>query len=369
MEEYYLNNSKCCAKLPTRSSDYLQQSNFLSEFGTKDDKQEARDNLGVTELLNELKALIDNKIIEYGGVAWDLKPTSEHTDRVLSSDAIYKTLLDYATEQELNSRFTSIWSMFLNKLDELEQRINSQSENGVALSNKFGDSETIGVSQKTLTKVIDNIYNRLGNCCGSPLELTMSVTPQYFATDTAQVTVTVRPSTEQFETLEVYMREGNGDEVLITELLIPQAGGIYKTEFPITIKETTTFRAVGTILGMTYTDQKTIMKEKTFYIGSGSSYQDVMIDANLKRFENTGIYTFTVRKDGDYIFIVMDEEEGSRIGTTILNGDTQPTILMNNVLVPMEIDSSNNNVTELTVFKSKQTYQAGEYPLEIRYNK
>ena len=100
MEEYYLNNSKCCAKLPTRSSDYLQQSNFLSEFGTKDDKQEARDNLGITGLLDELKSLIDNKIIRYGGVAWDLKPTQGHSDRVLSSDAIYKTLLDYATEKE-----------------------------------------------------------------------------------------------------------------------------------------------------------------------------------------------------------------------------------------------------------------------------
>ena len=178
---------------------------------------------------------------------------------MLSSDAIYKTLLDYATEQELNSRFTSIWSMFLNKLDELEQRINSQSENGVALSNKFGDSETIGVSQKTLTKVIDNIYNRLGNCCGSPLELTMSVTPQYFATDTAQVTVTVRPSTEQFETLEVYMREGNGDEVLITELLIPQAGGIYRTEFPISIKESRVITHISIIISFKSNEDSVII--------------------------------------------------------------------------------------------------------------
>lgn len=369
MEEYYLNNSKCCAKLPTRSSDYLQQSNFLSEFGTKDDKQEARDNLGVTELLNELKALIDNKIIEYGGVAWDLKPTSGHTDRVLSSDAIYKILLDYATERELNSKFTSIWSMFLNKLDELEQRINSQSENGVALSNKFGDSETIGVSQKTLTRVINNIYNRLGNCCGSYLGLIMSVTPQYFATDEAQVNVTVYPSAEQFETLQVFMREGDEDEREITDLLVPQAGGIYETELPIVISETTTVRAVGTILGMTYTDQKTIMKEKAFYIGGGSSYQEVMTDANFKRFENTGIYTFTVGRDGDYIFVVIDREEGSRIGTITLNGEIQPTILMNGMLLPMEIDSSNLNSTALIVYKSKQTYQAGEYPLEIRYNR
>ena len=38
MEEYYLNKNTCCTKIPSRIYDYLQKSNFLSEFGTIGDK-------------------------------------------------------------------------------------------------------------------------------------------------------------------------------------------------------------------------------------------------------------------------------------------------------------------------------------------
>jgi hypothetical protein len=128
-----------------------------------------------------LKSLIDNKIIEYEGVAWDLKPTQGHTDRVLSSDALYKTLSDYATEKGLNSKITSLWSVFLNKLDDLEQRVNSVTQNGVALTNNFGDSETIGVSQKALTRVVNDLYSKLAECgCFSGMGIIMTVDPQFF---------------------------------------------------------------------------------------------------------------------------------------------------------------------------------------------
>ena len=251
MEEYYLNNSKCCAKLPTRSSDYLQQSNFLSEFGTKDDKQEARDNLGITGLLDELKSLIDNKIIRYGGVAWDLKPIQGHSDRVLSSDAIYKTLLDYATEKELNSKITSLWSLILNKIDDLEQRINSYTENGVALSNKFGDSETIGVSQKA------------------------------------------------------------------------------------------------------------------FYIGSGSTWNEVENVVNLRDLNSLGKYDVRVNRDGDFIFVIVDNSEAQNIIMLDNVSTGQPSIEMNGMLIPMttEVD----NLRGLTIYKSKNRYQIGGYPITINY--
>lgn len=369
MEEYYLNNSKCCAKLPTRSSDYLQQSNFLSEFSTKDDKQEARDNLGVTELLNELKALIDNKIIRYGGVAWDLKPIQGHSDRVLSSDAIYKTLLDYATEKELNSKITSLWSLILNKIDDLEQRINSYTENGIALSNKFGDSETIGVSQKALTNVVNDLYSKLASCgCSnfSGMGIVMTVTPDSFVSnDGAYVHITVYPNAGVFEDIKVYLKDGDLDEILVQNMVYNESKSYYETLEPILIHDTTRVRAEGIILGIPYYEEKYIMKKKAFYIGSGSTWNEVENVVNLRDLNSLGKYDVRVNRDGDFIFIIVDNSEAQNIIMLDNISTGQPSIEMNGMVIPMttEID----NLRGLTIYKSKNRYQIGGYSITINY--
>lgn len=369
MEEYYLNNSKCCAKLPTRSSDYLQQSNFLSEFGTKDDKQEARNNLGVTELLNELKSLIDNKIIEYGGVAWDLKPTQGHTDRVLSSDALYKTLSDYATEKGLNSKITSLWSVFLNKLDDLEQRVNSVTQNGVALTNNFGDSETIGVSQKALTRVVNDLYSKLAECgCFSGMGIIMTVDPQFFISQSADVNITVLPSAGRFEEIKVYLKDGDNDEIQVMNLAL-QDDGSYQTAEPIRITNTTRVRAVGRILGLEYTDTKYIMKKKAFYIGSGTTYNEVINNINnFQEYNSSNIYTVTVNRENDRIFVILDREDSQNIRMLEAMGSGQPAIKMNGFVIPMTKSDIQIEDNYLTIFTSKNKYHIGSYPIEIEYN-
>ena len=369
MEEYYLNQKNCCAKLPTRSSDYLQQSNFLSEFSTKDDKQEARDNLGITGLLDELKSLIDNKIIRYGGVAWDLKPTQGHSDRVLSSDAIYKTLLDYATEKELNSKITSLWSLILNKLDDLEQRINSYTENGVALSNKFGDNETIGVSQKALTNVVNDLYSKLASCgCSnfSGMGIVMTVTPDSFVSnDGAYVHITVYPNAGVFEDIKVYLKDGDLDEIPVQNMVYNESKSYYETLEPILIHDTTRVRAEGIILGIPYYEEKYIMKKKAFYIGSGSTWNEVENVINLRDLNSLGKYDVRVNRDGDFIFVIVDNSEAQNIIMLDNVSTGQPSIEMNGMLIPMttEID----NLRGLTIYKSKNRYQIGGYPITINY--
>jgi len=43
------------------------------------DKQKARDSLGITFLINQLKDLIDSAVISSGGVVFDTEPTEGHT--------------------------------------------------------------------------------------------------------------------------------------------------------------------------------------------------------------------------------------------------------------------------------------------------
>lgn len=109
-EEFYLNQlgQHSCVKLPSKDKNYLKLNNYLSEFGTEIEKAEARSNLGITPLLEQLKALIDAKVIQVNAAAWDLEPVEGNTENVLSSDALYNTLLKYCKKddvQEWYNRF------------------------------------------------------------------------------------------------------------------------------------------------------------------------------------------------------------------------------------------------------------------------
>ena len=369
MEEYYLNKNTCCTKIPSRSSDYLQKSNFLSEFGTIGDKQEARDNLGITELLNELKSLIDNKIIRYGGITWDLEPTQGHTDRVLSSDTLYKILLNYSTNKDFNTKLNSLWTALLDKLSELNQKIDSINEGGIALSNKFGNSETIGISQKALTRVINDIYNRLSTC--SPcmqdgFDLIITSDKDYFIEDSTDITITVyHTSGLDFDEIEVFIKDGDDLEqkLILTKL----ENGTYQTSVPVRIYNTTRIRAVGTILGMPKEKELYIMKKKAFYIGSGNTYWDVLNSGNFIKEWGKINQEVSVSSDGDYLYLIIDSEDDEKLlKFNKEDGKIHPWINMNGMLLPMtKYETTSNN---LIIYKSDKTYKTGMYPIEIKYN-
>lgn len=115
--EYYLNNnSPKCSPLPNT---YLKIKNYLSEYKQESDKKKVRDNLNITNLLADLEDKINRKVIDIGGVVWDDIPTEGHTDRVLSSDVVYKYLKLYALKSEVDA----IWENFNQKLIELDEDI------------------------------------------------------------------------------------------------------------------------------------------------------------------------------------------------------------------------------------------------------
>ena len=157
--EFYLNQpiNHECFKLPGRDKKYLLKENFLSEFFSEDEKAEARFNLGITPLLNELKALITSRPVDdSGNVRFGLEPTNgeEHEEaysEVLSSAVIYNTLLKYYTKEEIDG-----W------IQNIEERLTALS----AVDEDLDEDSVNPVQNKTITRTIGNLqdsYNRLAN--------------------------------------------------------------------------------------------------------------------------------------------------------------------------------------------------------------
>lgn len=122
---YYKNNEM----FPTCKKEHsLKKENYLSEFVTANQKEFARDNLGITDIINSLDKKIDAKVIEFEGIAWDLIPTQGNTEKVLSSDAIYKALSLYVTSQEIESIEGGLQKLVKDSSDALDLELNKAVE-------------------------------------------------------------------------------------------------------------------------------------------------------------------------------------------------------------------------------------------------
>lgn len=154
-QEFYLNQptNHECFKLPGQDKNYLLKGNFLSEFFGEDEKAEARFNLGITPLLNELRALVYAKLVdEAGNLKFGQEPTNgeeneEAYSEVLSSAVIYNTLLKYYTKEEIDG--------WIQNIDERVQALGVVDE-------EIDATSTNPVQNKVIAIILEEINNRLG---------------------------------------------------------------------------------------------------------------------------------------------------------------------------------------------------------------
>lgn len=99
-------------EIPARKQnfDYLLKKNFLSEYGSEEDQYEVLYNLGILQRLDTLKKIIDAKVVQAGGVSWDVQPTSGNSDHIVSSDILYKTLLKFYTKEQIDGIVQELWN-------------------------------------------------------------------------------------------------------------------------------------------------------------------------------------------------------------------------------------------------------------------
>lgn len=394
--EYYLNNqrSNCC--IPKEESKCLVKQKYLSEFSTDEEKAVARFNLGVTEKLDELKNLLDTKVISRGDVAWDLTPTPGHSNYVLSSDALYKEFLKYALKEDVENDMQELWqnlstkvNYFTSFVDELNQKFAEVQQNwyeaircmirdamipyyhkyhklkqefdalkkqfdsyiqtaecGVVIADKFGNNENVTVSQKVLTDAINQIYDKLADLTGIPNEkVTITITPDYFITeDSCDVVITVSTVSDVFEHIKIYANN---------ELIIDKEN-VTNYVHNYSIDSTTTFKVEATILGKTYMEEKTVNLYYPFFIGSGFIVDDILKPENAIPYDGNieGRYSVTVEHDGEKFFIVIPKSRRTDVGRIHMNGYD----------IPFDVREED----EYLIYISKNIYRQGTYTVYIQ---
>lgn len=256
--------------------------------------------------------------------------------------------------ENLEKSGATIDEKYENITQELYSMITSLQVGGIALSQKFGYREDIGISQKTLTKAIGRIWEELGTITGKTyMDYTLTVQPiQIWAEGTGTVTVIADCSDaiSDFDNIKVY----------VNDVLKAESHDITRYQTTVEITEDSIIRVDGVIMGKTITKSQEVKKAIPFFMGSGMNYQEVMVPENLKELIGTleGDYDLTVKNNGDYMFIIIPVSHKDEFRRADMNG----------LGIKIEIPMASATYDDYVVYKSLNTYKAGTYNIDIDIN-
>ena len=170
-EQYYLNKlSKECFKLPERPkpsnqnnnnylhdclklrpgfSQTLDRKNCLSEFSMDEEKAEARSNLGITPLLEELSRQLDTRVLTLERSVVEQTPSEEEEtqrNRVLSTYGLLTFLKNYYTKAIIDEELTRLRQIIADQ-NVVDETLDSESTNPV--------------QNKIIKDALDGIYDVL----------------------------------------------------------------------------------------------------------------------------------------------------------------------------------------------------------------
>lgn len=284
--------------------------------------------------------------------------------RVLMEKAVTPKHLSDSVQRELVLSVTNpLDTKYSNITAELKQMIKSLQVGGVALSNQFGDSEDIGITQKTLTnmfgKILDIFSNVpsyipetksisfLGNQIKRDFSLSVEPTLKYSVNPVnVEITADCTGSIVPFDYIRIY----------VDDELKAESQGIYVFNTAVTLSKSSTVKAVGMIAGKEITKQQEVVIEVPFFMGSGSIYTDVMNVSCQKELEGSieGSYDVAVTHDNDYLFIIIPITSKDEYRRADMNG--------------YEIPVTKTEMAEFVVYKSQNRYKAGVYNVDIDIN-
>ena len=234
---------------------------------------------------------------------------------------------------------------------DIQNQIDSMEQHGIALSNKFGSDTHIGISQDTLTDAWNNVYHLLEEALGRTLlGFTWNVTPTYIYGEwptTIHVTALPANPEDMFEYIKLSVNGEIVDEVVTK---------VSSYSFDIDLQESANIRLDAQVLGKPYYRATEIRHYDSFWLGGGSTYADVMIEAdNINFSEGTRLAKDVAVADGEHIIIVMGETWVPAFIRADMNG--------------AEIEFDETTVTidgnSYKVLTSKSVFEAGTYNIDI----
>lgn len=220
----------------------------------------------------------------------------------------------------------------------------------VPITNEFGDSEWLVVSQKALAEAFNKVWGKMEEITGESLKgFTLIVTPEYYIGEdgcTVHISASSAETAGRFEYIKFY----------INNILITEAEDVESLEYTTTVNETCEVKCVAKILGIEYTETKILTHYNSIFLGASTSYTNIMNVAHVISINNGMKGNYSVPcNDGDHIYVVIGKSLRDGFARADMNG--------------VEIQFNETEVTvggkEYVVFTSKGTIERGTYNIDI----
>lgn len=311
---------------------------------------------------NEYKTYISRKPVPAGTLLTNRKywiPFSSLKEEIVLD---YNTFVNLWTNNLENTNNT-INSRIDNEVNNLQEQISSNDVDieelykavasvvagGVALAQRFGTREDLGISQKILTESRDNLQSQIDAIVSD--KATVSITASTSVHIVGERTFTLTASTNT-NAENIVIKQGNSviatgsGKTLATNIVITQSDAgnvVYTAEF--------TFAG-----GNTRTANVTVYFVNRIYVGSGAVYTDIVNESYAVSARRTPVdtYSVTVEQNGEYVFFVVPGTMS--ISKATLSGfefllETPESVTIEGI--------------EYKVYRSSNTNDAGSYSIVI----
>ena len=217
------------------------------------------------------------------------------------------------------------------------------------VANKFGNAENISISQKLLTDTINDIYAKLRDMAGEPpVGLYLTATPEYYiGEEGADVNIEAISTSGVFEHIAFY----------VDDELLAESEYVYRFQANTHIDNDAVIRCDATIMGIDYTTEKTVRRYNSFWLGAGTTYEDVMNLEHIIPVESEtlrGAYDVTC-DEGNRFFIIL----GSAFKESYIRAD------LNGFEIPFTMTKITKDGNDYWVYASENQYHAGTYNIDI----
>lgn len=240
--------------------------------------------------------------------------------------------------------------------DDLQNIIASAGQHGIALSNEWGNSTLIGLTQKMLSEALGNVHKdgnnfislqqQIDQIVNDKATVSLSVTPSpVFVGVQSNISLVATTNTQatsiKIKKGSIEIAAGSGLTLNGSDTIMPSAAG------------NTTYLAEFTIAGLLKQTTKNVVAVYPILYGAGDEYTDAQTQASV-RTTPAGTYNVVVPENEDYVFFVVPRN--MNINSAKMSGFDFPLQAPVNV----EIDG-----VEYKYYQSANTYDAGTLTIVI----
>ena len=210
------------------------------------------------------------------------------------------------------------------------------------ITQEFGDSDELVISQKVITKKIDDLQDQINNLHPGVIGVNITTNPNLIYDDSSSNVTAIAKMNDNSIADKI--------EIKIGETIIGSENNVSQLSVTHILNSTTTIKGIAHQGGFDYEASIKVIGTKPYYIGSGTEYNDVVNDSCKQNIKTSpiGIYNVTVNNNGDYIWFIVPNS--MIINEVTMSGFNFP------IESPQIVEIEGNTYK---VYKSSNTYDIG----------